>query len=201
MDNPLYIQTLHKYLPTKAIDSIVQLQNELSFQLIISKPRVSKYGDFRPATKSKPHRISINGNLKTDFFLATLLHEIAHLKVWKKYGKNVLPHGMEWKNHYNQLLISFANMNAFGSDVKNYILYLENKNRIFSKQRLNHILIKSDKKEYSWFLEDLKSDQLFMLKSGKKFIKKEKIRTRYKCLEYSSGKTYSVHPLAEVFPL
>ena len=96
-------QILFQYLPELAIDEIVLLQEKYVFHLKISKPRNSKLGDFRPIGK-RNSRISVNGNLNKYEFLIVLLHEIAHLLVWKNYGLRTKPHGKEWQFEFKLLL-------------------------------------------------------------------------------------------------
>ena len=47
-------------------------------------------------------------------------------------------------------------------------------------------------------ISDIDKGEIFILKNGKRFVKGEKLRKRFKCQEYSSKKIYLVHPLAEV---
>jgi hypothetical protein len=37
----------------------------------------------------------------------TLIHEIAHLVAFEKYGRNIKPHGQEWKHTFQQLMVPY----------------------------------------------------------------------------------------------
>ncbi len=43
-------------------------------------------GDYRNSHAGKGHRISVNGNLNKYSFLITLLHELAHLFTYERFG-------------------------------------------------------------------------------------------------------------------
>jgi hypothetical protein len=38
----------------------------------------------------------------------TLIHEIAHLVAFEKYGRNIKPHGQEWKHTFQQLMVPYS---------------------------------------------------------------------------------------------
>jgi hypothetical protein len=50
----------------------------------------------------------------------------------------------------------------------------------------------------SFTISDLVAGDLFKIASGKIFVKGEKIRKRYKCIECTTNKVYLFHPFAEV---
>jgi len=60
--------------------------HEEDVQIRISRPRVSKLGDYRLATADRYARISINGDLHPLEFMITLGHELAHHQVYKDEG-------------------------------------------------------------------------------------------------------------------
>jgi hypothetical protein len=37
----------------------------------------------------------------------TLIHEIAHLVAFENYGRNIKPHGQEWKHTFQQLMVPY----------------------------------------------------------------------------------------------
>jgi hypothetical protein len=45
---------------------------------------------------------------------------------------------------------------------------------------------------------DIPQGSEFTLRNGKTFIKGVKMRNRFRCIEKSSGREYSVHPMAEI---
>jgi predicted SprT family Zn-dependent metalloprotease len=40
--------------------------------------------------------------------LITLIHEISHLVAFEKFGRNIKPHGNEWKYSFQRLMIIYA---------------------------------------------------------------------------------------------
>ena len=98
--------------------------NTYNCQLKIKKPRLTKLGDYRCPQNGKGHIISINNNLNPYAFLITLTHEIAHMMVWEKHQNKVLPHGSEWKEMFQKLMLNFLPLfpkrciNSFGQASK-----------------------------------------------------------------------------------
>lgn len=60
------------------------------------------------------------------------------------------------------------------------------------------VLKKYDSDSEFVHLEDIPENSVFSLKSGRSFIKGEKIRKRYKCIDTRNKKLYLVSPVAEV---
>ncbi|HMS64273.1 MAG TPA: hypothetical protein PKD83_03365 [Ignavibacteria bacterium] len=63
---------------------------------------------------------------------------------------------------------------------------------------LMKILKKYDTGSEYVHLEDIPQKSVFKLKSGRTFIKGERLRKRYKCVDISNKKIYLVSPVAEV---
>ena len=61
------------------------------------------------------HQITVNSSLNTYRFLITLIHEIAHLVAFEKYGRYIKPHGIEWKRTFQQLMLPYINPEVFPS--------------------------------------------------------------------------------------
>jgi SprT protein len=168
--------------------------------LKITKARLTKLGDYRHPYNGKPHEITINHNLNSYSFLITLVHEIAHLTTWNKYRRKVLPHGMEWKEEFRNLLKPVFELNIFPEEIfeclKNYSV--NPKASSCADTELMKVLKKYDKNSEFVHLEDIPEKSVFSLKSGRTFIKGEKIRKRYKCIDTTNKKLYLVSPVAEV---
>ena len=144
--------------------------------------------------------ITINGNLNKYEFLIVLLHEIAHLIVWKKYFRRKKPHGIEWKNTFHDLVIYFINLNSFPKNIETAATRCMSK-KVLSTikcEELARILKENTSNSKTIFLQDIPNNCEFILKQGKSFIKLHKIRTRYKCKDLATGRIYTVHPMAEV---
>ena len=120
---------LSKYIPDNAVSAIAEWVYTYDFKLKIKRSRSTKYGDYRPPVKGMNHQITINHDLNKYAFLNTLIHEIAHLSAWKKYGDRIQSHGKEWKQEYRLLLQPFLHEGVFPADViialKEYLHNLE----------------------------------------------------------------------------
>jgi len=76
-------ETLQKYLPEHAVNSIFELIVSNGVHLKIVNERVTRHGDYRKGASGK-HEITVNANLNKYRFLITLIHEIAHLVAFEK---------------------------------------------------------------------------------------------------------------------
>ncbi|MEO7767361.1 MAG: SprT-like domain-containing protein, partial [Ferruginibacter sp.] len=101
------LHQLKQYLPVGSFDEVSQYLQQYQVQLTITRERKSVLGDYRNSFADKNHRISVNGNLNPYAFLITLLHELAHLFTYERFGNKVMAHGQEWKNEYSKVLARF----------------------------------------------------------------------------------------------
>ena len=195
-----YKQILKKYLPEKTIDTIIEWIVNEKFYLRISRSRTTKLGDFRPASKYQPHKISVNHDLNKYSFLITLVHEIAHLLVWNKHKRKAKPHGIEWKTEFYYLMNNFLNKNIFPEDVEETLKnYLKNaKAASGSDLELTRCLQKYDDNPQQLVLENIPHNSVFQIQNGRIFKKKGKVRKRYKCVCMTNKKIYLVNPLVNV---
>ncbi|MBS1731289.1 MAG: SprT-like domain-containing protein [Bacteroidetes bacterium] len=196
------MQALREFLPENSFEQVVYYLNYYKAELTITRKRKTLLGAYRNATKDKNHRISVNGNLNPYDFLITLLHELAHLLVFEKYGHHIAAHGKEWKQTYAGILAIFLQDQIFPQDIT-AALYRSLKNpgaSACSDVELGRVLKKYDAPAKGVLIESLENGQIFFTTDGKKFIKLKKIRSRYLCMEINSGKQYSFSALYEVVP-
>ncbi|MEJ7683497.1 MAG: SprT-like domain-containing protein [Segetibacter sp.] len=107
------LQALVEYLPPDTFLPVAAYLQQYKVHLTITRERKSILGDYRNAHNNHNHRISVNENLNTWSFLVTLLHELAHLLTFEKYGNKVQSHGREWKILFGQLLAQFIKSKVF----------------------------------------------------------------------------------------
>ena len=193
---------LEKYIPLAAVDIIAQWIFTFDFKFKIKRGRSSKYGDYRPPIKGLNHQITVNQDLNKYAFLITLVHEIAHLTCFNKFKERAAPHGEEWKNEYKQLMKHFLHEGVFPADV---ILALQAymsdpAASSCSDLRLQRVLKKHDTIPKGIHLEELPYNSLFKIKGDRYFIKGEKLRKRYKCMEHGTNRFYLFSPVSEVEP-
>ncbi|HVX52260.1 MAG TPA: SprT-like domain-containing protein, partial [Chitinophagaceae bacterium] len=112
------MQALAAFLPDDTFNQVVEYLNQYKVHLTLTRERKSVLGDYRNAIPGKNHRITVNQNLNKYAFLITLLHELAHLLTFEKYGHRVMSHGKEWKQLYSHLLATFVQHNIFPGDIR-----------------------------------------------------------------------------------
>lgn len=194
--------SLEPFVPEGSVPLVKDLLAGEEFHLVVSKPRSTKHGDFKPPQRGQVPRLSVNGNLNSYSFLITLIHEIAHLKVWHVHKNKVKPHGKEWKNTYAQLLRRFIEAGVFPDELQPVLINHCKKPGYASgtDEHLTRALRKYDNPSPHISLDELPIGSHFRL--GKRTFKLgKKLRKRYLCEEMPSGKKYRVHALAEVIPL
>lgn len=194
---------LSTFLPEGFEDMIADLLFSAPVQFKIVKPRNTKLGDYRPAHAGKPHRITVNGNLNIYSFLITTIHEFAHLNTYLEFGRNVSPHGIEWKNHYRKLLIPALDKKTLPKDIEIALVnsLVNTKASSCADIPLMRVLKNYDKQNETFvFIENIDKNSRFILQ-GKEFIKGELRRKRFLCEEVSTKKKYLIHTLAEVIPI
>ena len=194
---------LSTFLPEGFEDMIADLLFSTPVQFKIVKPRNTKLGDYRPAHAGKPHRITVNGNLNIYSFLITTIHEFAHLNTYLEFGRNVSPHGIEWKNHYRKLLIPALEKKKLPKDIEIALVnsLVNTKASSCADIPLMRVLKNYDKQNETFvFIENIDKNSRFILQ-GKEFIKGELRRKRFLCEEVSTKKKYLIHTLAEVIPI
>ncbi len=195
------ILQLQTYLPQGSFEAVLYYLQHHHVHLTISRKRQSILGDYRHAMSDKNHRISVNGNLNKYAFLITLLHELAHLFTYEKFGHRVQAHGQEWKNEFGKILAKFLLQKIFPADIEKALLHTLQNPAASScgDEKLLRVLHKYDeKKDGIHLVEQLPEGALFSIKGGRIFRKGEKIRKRFKCAEVKTGKFYLFSAVYEV---
>ena len=195
------LSQLNSFLPPGTYTAVEEYLKFYKIHLTVTQHRKSILGDYRHRTDFKNHRISVNGSLNKYSFLITLLHEIAHLLTFEKYGSKVLAHGNEWKTLYASLLKQFIESKIFPPDVERELLF-SLKNPAASscaEDDLIRVLRKYDVNTNGYKLvEEIPLNGLFKMDDGKIFKKGERQRKRFKCVEVRTGKVYLFSPVYEV---
>jgi hypothetical protein len=194
---------LRRWIPGQADALILGYLNHYQVHLTITRERKSVLGDYRHATRSANHRISVNGNLNPYSFLITLIHELAHLVTFMEFGNRVPSHGKEWKKIYRKILEEFIPLKVFPADV----LTALKKNlhdlpaSSCADENLMRVLRRYDEdKEGLMLVEQIPEGGCFSLEDERIFRKGKKLRKRYQCVEVATGKLYLFSPIYEVKP-
>ena len=193
-------EILGKYLPEGAVLLVVELLEKNPCRLKIVKNRKTKHGDFRKYSNGD-YQITINNDLNIYRFLLTLVHEIAHLVTYKKH-KNVKPHGFEWKRNFQHLMLPFVSPTIYPKEILPFLArYLINpKASTDADINLSLALKQYDALTNKSFIFEIPMDSRFS-HNNRIFIKGNKRRTRYECVEVQTDKKYLFHQNAEVDPL
>jgi len=197
------ISALQNYLPPNTLEPVVSYLQFYHVHLTVARERKSILGDYRHRTHAKNHRISVNGNLNQYAFLITLLHELAHLLTFEKFGNKVASHGKEWKFIFGQLLAQFIEHEIFPADIKNALL--QSLHNPAASSCADELLLKTlknydEKQSHLVFVEQIPEGALFKTHDGKIFRKGEKMRKRFKCVEVKTNRLYLFSPVYECSP-
>ena len=192
-------QQLKHYLPQKALKGVFNLLEHDHLEVVIKNERKTKHGDYRSLPNGL-HRITVNANLNPYRFLITLVHEIAHYEAFSTYGKQIKPHGREWKHTFQRLMLPFLNPEVFPTQLLP-LLANHFKNPKASSDtdiKLALALKQFDEPNGKTYIFEVPFGAEFELYNGRKFKKGNKRRTRFECVEIATGRLYLFNPNAEV---
>ena len=191
------INNFHKHIPENAINLVQSLIEYHSINLKIVNQRQTKHGDFRQLANGK-FQITINNNLNPFQFLLTLIHEIAHHTTFKKYGR-IQPHGKEWKQQFQHLMLPFLNPTIFPDHMLTPLAhYLKNpKASTDSDVKLSLALKGNTAENGKNFVFELPTNCTFIFKN-KMYRKGKKRKTRIECIQLTTNRLYLFNQNAEV---
>lgn len=193
-------EVLQKYLPEHAVTLCFEMIKQNHVHLKIVKERQTRHGDYRKGISGK-HEITVNANLNKYRFLMTLVHEIAHLVAFEKYGRNIKPHGIEWKITFQRLMLPFIRPEIFPHSILP-LLARHFKNPTASSDtdaRLAFALKQFDERKPDvLYIHEVPNGSLFRIKNNKIFQKIGVRVKRFECIEVSTGRLFLFNPNAEV---
>ncbi|UZO82664.1 SprT-like domain-containing protein [Aquimarina sp. ERC-38] len=190
---------LLKYIPERSVDQVFNLIVTHNVYLKVVNSRVTKHGDYQ-LTREGTHVITVNATSNKYRFLITLIHEIAHLVAFKKYGTTIKPHGYEWKHTFQSLMLPFINPGIFPEKLLPFLAnhFKNPKASSDTDQYLSLALKQYDPENDKSYIFEIPTGSTFRLYNGKIFKKGRKRIKRYECQEITSGKIYLFNPNAEV---
>ncbi len=167
----------------------------------LSSSRLSKQGDFRVPRNGRPSMITINHDLHPVEFLITFCHELAHYRVWKRYGRRITPHGPEWKDEFRRMLIQLLESDILDPAVAKAVFRCYFKRESIGSgacEQLYRAIGKAGEASVILRVADLPEGDEFRLRNGRIFTKGPRARSRYRCTEKRTGRIFAVHPMAEI---
>lgn len=193
-------ETLLKYIPEHAVKPVFEMIVDNQVHLKIVNERQTRHGDYRKALNGK-HEITVNANLNKYRFLITLVHEISHLVAFEKFGRNIKPHGQEWKYTFQRLMIPFIRPEIFPHQLLPLIArHFKNPSASSDTDaRLAFALKQFDERKPDvHYIHEVPSGSFFRIKNGRIFQKNGLRVKRYECLEVKTGRLFLFNANAEV---
>lgn len=200
---PTPLTNFQRYFPVGAVEYCYQLWQQHGFKFTIAKARATRLGDYK-FSSDKGHRISVNRNLNPYAFTFTYLHEVAHLLTFNQHGRRkrkLLPHGMEWKLNFRELMLPVMNENVFPASL--LLLIKEHMANPAAASCSDPLLMEAFRRfdepspDGTVVLSSLAHGETFHL-NGRVFVKEKTRRTRALCLEVSTQRKYTVSESAQV---
>lgn len=198
------LDILQRYFPNHAVPMVAEAYSSRKFKLVFKTSRVTKLGDFRPATRQGgPARITLNGDLNPYQMLITYLHEVAHYDVHANYGSRVKPHGDEWKRTFATLMQPYLTCDIFPPDILERLKeHLKNPSASSGTDaELSRLLREYDSSSKSTTLTvgDIPDNAVFRLRNGLTLRKGKLLRKYYLCTTLDGRRKYRVAAVAECF--
>ena len=190
---------LAPYVPEFALDAVFELIKANNVHLKIVHQRITRHGDYRK-NPNGTHQITVNASENKYRFFITLIHELAHLVAFEKYGRNILPHGQEWKHTFQRLMIPFIRPEIFPSELLPLLArhFRNPKASSDTDTTLALALKQYDQPNDKNYVFEIPYGSTFRIHNGKIFKKVALCVKRYECLELTTGKIYLFNPNAEV---
>ncbi|PRX43193.1 SprT-like domain-containing protein [Salegentibacter salegens] len=192
-------EILERYIPERAVPPVFEMIKTNNVHLKIVNERKTRHGDYRRMPNGA-QQITVNANLNKYRFLITLVHEIAHLLAFEKFGRQIKPHGYEWKFTFRELMLPFIRPEIFPSGLLPVIAqhFRNPKASSDTDAKLSVALKSFDPENDKNYIFEIPFGGIFRIYNGKTFKKGERRIKRYECLEVDTGKIYLFQPNAEV---
>lgn len=193
-------ETLQKYLPERAVAPCAHLIREKNVHLKIVNERVTRHGDYRQLPNGA-HQITVNATLNKYRFLITLIHEIAHLVAFEKFGRRIKPHGKEWKRSFQHMMVPFLRPEIFPNQLLPLLArHFRNPKASSGTDAQLSIALKAfdEGSTERTYVFEVPIGSIFRIYNGKIFKKGYRKVKRYECVEVATGKMYLFQPNAEI---
>ena len=193
---------LKKYVPERAVQPCIELIKKHRVYLQIVGQRKTRHGDYRKLPTGQV-KITVNANLNKYKFLMTLVHEFAHLLAYEKYGNKIKPHGIEWKQCFQHLMLPFLSPEIFPNKLLPLLAkHFRNPTASSDTDAVLSVALKEfDTPNLKNYIFEIPMGKRFRTENGRIFTKGKKRVKRYECTCEHTGQIYVFQPHAEVEPL
>ena len=193
------MDSLPSYIPSRSVTHVLQLIKDEDLEIKVKNERKTRHGDYRRLANGK-HQITVNSNLNPYKFLITLIHEIAHLRAYKEYGNQIRPHGREWKQTFQKLMLPLIHPDIFPEDLLAKVAkhFINPKASSDTDGQLALALRNYNAQTDKIMVVQIPEGRKFKMYNGRIFERGLQNRKRIQCKEIKSGKWYLFNPNAEV---
>lgn len=190
---------LSDFIPPSAKPLVTELLAIDNLAVKVKNERKTRHGDYRELPNGK-HQITVNSNLNCYRFLITLIHEIAHFEAYNKFGRFIKPHGKEWKQTFQHLMLPFLRPEIFPSELLPLLAnhFKNPKASSDTDTKLALALKQFNKANDKTYIFEVPFGKVFKLYNGRVFKQGKQRRKRFECMEVKTGKLYLFNPNAEV---
>lgn len=191
--------SLFEFLPKESCHLVKDLLEGDHLSVKVKSERKTRHGDYRQLANGN-HQITVNSNLNPYRFLITLIHEIAHFEAYSKYGKVIKPHGKEWKQTFQHLMLPFLRPSIFPSELLPLLAkhFKNPKASSDTDTQLALALKQFNEPNNKTYVFEVLLGQSFKLNNARVFRRGHKRRKRIECIEVKTGRLYLFNPNAEV---
>lgn len=187
------------FIPAEAQLMVKELLTVDHLSIKVKNERKTRHGDYRQLPNGK-HQITVNANLNPYRFLMTLIHEIAHFEAYKAYGRQIKPHGKEWKRTFQHVMLPFLRPEIFPIELLPLLAkhFKNPKASSDTDAELSLALKLYNEANDTTFVFEVPIGHTFKLYNGRVFKRGKQRRKRFECVELKTGKLYLFNPNAEV---
>lgn len=192
-------QVFERFVPSAAVEYCNKMYEKLGFEFKVTRSRNTKLGDFRYLGTTNKAIITVNNDLNPYAFVVTYLHEVAHLLTYREFKGAVNPHGAEWKSVFTRITEPLLTDEVFPPNVLHALRkYFKNpKASSCADPSLYRALAMFNSPSEHKILDEIALQTTFQF-NKRLFMKLEKRRTRWVCLEIKSNRKYLIPGIAEV---